>query len=83
MVDVVNLNQYRKQRQRDEKARRAREHRARFGRTGAERAAQRHEVEKAGADLAGKRLARGTEDGPGAKPTTNREPPEDGTPSAG
>ncbi len=83
MVDVVNLNQYRKQRQRDEKSRRAREHRARFGRTGSERAAQHHEVEKAGAELAGKHRARGTEDGPGAKPTTNREPPEDGTPSAG
>ena len=83
MADVVNLNQYRKQRQRDEKSRRAREHRARFGRTGAERAAQRYKVEKAGAELASKRLARGAEDGPGAKPTTNREPPEDGTPSAG
>ena len=83
MADVVNLNQYRKQRQRDEKSRRARERRARFGRTGAERGTQRHEVEKAGAEVAGKIMTRGAEDGPGAKPTTNREPPEDGTPSAG
>ena len=83
MGDVVNLNQYRKKRQRDEKSRRARENRARFGRSGAEISGQRHEVEKAGDELARKRLAPAAEDDPGPKPDSDREPPEDGTPSAG
>ena len=82
MGDVVNLNRYRKQRQRDEKARKARESRARTGRSGAERAAQRHEAEKAGEELARKRLAPVAQDDPEAKPDSNREPPEDSTPRA-
>ena len=82
MGDIVNLNQYRKQRQRDEKSKKARGNRARFGRSGADKAAQRQEAEKAGGALDNKRLAPATEDGPDAKPATKREPPEDSTPSA-
>ncbi|MCH8918952.1 MAG: DUF4169 family protein [Alphaproteobacteria bacterium] len=83
MGDVVNLNQYRKKRQRDEKSRAARENRARFGRTGAEASGQRHEAEKAGDELGRKRLVPVTQDDPQPRPGANREPPEDGTPSAG
>ena len=79
MGDVINLNQYRKRRERDEKSRKARENRAKFGRPGAHKAAQRNEAEKARGELEHKRLAPAAETDPGA----TREPPEDSTPSAG
>ena len=89
MGDIINLNQYRKRRERDEKAKKARGNRAKYGRTRADQASQRHEAEKTGEDLERKRLApatAGTEEtgtDPYTKPDTKREPPEDSTPSAG
>lgn len=87
MGDVINLNQYRKRRERLEKAKKARENRAKSGRTGAEKAAHRHEAEKTGAELERKVLTPAgeseTKAEPGAAPDGDREPPEDSTPSAG
>ncbi|MCH7711914.1 MAG: DUF4169 family protein [Proteobacteria bacterium] len=69
MGDVINLNQYRKRRERSKSLRRAAENRARKGRTKEETARQRHEAGQAGADLDDNQLS---------KPS----PPED-TPSTG
>ena len=69
MVDVINLNQNRKRRERFKSLRRAAENRARKGRTKEETARQRHEAGQAGADLDDNQLS---------KPS----PPED-TPSTG
>ncbi|HEX9808502.1 MAG TPA: DUF4169 family protein, partial [Alphaproteobacteria bacterium] len=46
MGEVVNLNQYRKNRSRDAERRAARENRIRFGRTGAEKASDRKAGER-------------------------------------
>ena len=87
MGDVINLNQYRKRRERDEKAKKARENRAKSGRTRANKAGQRHEADKTGEELERKRLTPTSEGSsytdPGTKPDSKREPPEDSTPSAG
>lgn len=87
MGDVINLNQYRKRRERGEMAKKARENRARSDRTGAEKAAQRHEKERAGAEMERKLLSPATEGeskaNAGAAPDGERESPEDSTPSAG
>ncbi len=69
MGDVINLNQYRKRRERSKSQRRAAENRARKGRTREETARRRHEAEQAGANLDSKRLS-------------EPSPPED-TPSTG
>ena len=69
MGDVINLNQYRKRRERSKLQRRAAENRARKGRTKEETTRQRHEAGQAGADLDDNQLS---------KPS----PPED-TPSTG
>ena len=82
MGDVINLNQYRKQRARDEKAKQAKVSRARSGRTAAEKKAQRHETDKAAGDIARKKLAPGSKEDPRPKPGSDQEPPEDSTPSA-
>ncbi len=69
MGDVINLNQYRKRRERSKSQRRAVENRARKGRTRKETARQRHEAEQASGGLDNKRLS-------------EPSPPED-TPSTG
>ncbi len=82
MGDVINLNQFRKQRERGEKSKKARENRRKFGLSGAQKAAQRHESEKGAKELEGKSLAPDLRDAPDAAPETEHEPPEDSTPSA-
>jgi len=82
MGDVINLNQYRKQRTRDEKAKQAKVNRARSGRTSGEKREQRQEAEKAAGDIERKKLAPATKDGPRTKAGSDQEPPEDSTPSA-
>ncbi len=83
MGDVINLNQYRKQRERDRKAKKARENRARHGRSGAEKAVQRHEAEKSAKDLDRNRIAPVADDAGENEAGTTREPPEGTTPSTG
>ena len=56
MGDVVNLNRYRKQRQRIDDAKQAAENRVKFGRDKAERARLSAEQERDAEDLDGKRL---------------------------
>lgn len=56
MGDLVNLNKYRKRRQRSEAAKQASENRVRFGRKKAERATIRAEQDRQNWDLDGKRL---------------------------
>jgi hypothetical protein len=55
-MKIVNLNQYRKRRQRSETERRAAENRVSFGRTKAERSKDLSESERATKELEGKRL---------------------------
>lgn len=55
MGDVVNLNQFRKDRARAAEKRKARDNRAKYGRTGADRRADKAEEEKAKRDLDGKK----------------------------
>jgi ribosomal protein L9 len=66
MGDVINLNQYRKQRARDEKAKQA----------------QRRDAEKTATEIEKKKLTPGAKSGPRATPGGEKEPPEDSTPSA-
>ncbi len=56
MADVVNLNRYRKQRERDRARKAADENRARFGRSKLERSTTRSDADKAAKDLDDKRL---------------------------
>ena len=56
MADVVNLNQYRKQRARRDGQKRAAVNRSRFGRSKQEQEKARREAEKAAKDLDNKRL---------------------------
>jgi hypothetical protein len=55
-MKIVNLNQYRKRRQRSETERRAAANRVSFGRTKAERSKDLSESERATKELEGKRL---------------------------
>jgi hypothetical protein len=82
MGDVINLNQYRKQRARDEKAKQAKVSRARTGRTIGEKEAQRRDAEKTATEIEKKKLTPGAKSGPRATPGGEKEPPEDSTPSA-
>jgi hypothetical protein len=54
--DLVNLNKFRKQRQRAEAAKQASENRIRFGRDKTERSRTRAEQDRQGRSLDGKRL---------------------------
>jgi hypothetical protein len=56
MAEIVNLNQYRKRRQRRDAAKEAAENRVAHGRSKAERKKNRHQHEKAAKDLDDKRL---------------------------
>ncbi len=69
MGDVINLNQYRKRRERSKSQTRAAENRARTGRTKDKTARERREAGQASADLDNKQLS-------------EPSPPED-TPSTG
>lgn len=55
MGDIVNLNKYRKERQREAEKRAARDNRVRYGRTGLEKAAGRRAAEDAEKALDGKK----------------------------
>lgn len=56
MGELVNLNRYRKQRDRDEKIRQASENRTRFGRTKTEKLLDSQETGRLTRDLDGKKL---------------------------
>jgi hypothetical protein len=56
MAEIVNLNRFRKARDRADAEVRAAKNRRRFGRSKAERGKDRAEAEKAAKDLDGKRL---------------------------
>lgn len=55
-AEIINLNQFRKARQKDEKREQAAENRKKHGRTKAEKLAERKEREKSDRLLAGKKL---------------------------
>jgi Domain of unknown function (DUF4169) len=65
MGDIVNLNKYRKQRQRTEHAKQAAENRVRFGRSKSDRARTRSEQDRSSQDLEGKRRDDGRPDDQG------------------
>ena len=77
MGDIVNLNKFRKERQRADEQRQARDNRVRFGRTGADKAADRAASEKAESDLSGKKR-----DTPGQTTTDDGDTPETPAPKA-
>ena len=56
MAEIVNLNKFRKKRERDDARRTAEENRASFGRTRAERTKSRADAEKAAKELDDKRI---------------------------
>ena len=56
MAEIINLNQYRKRRGRQDAEKNAVENRVRHGRTKAEREKQRRETEKQKKDIEDKRL---------------------------
>ena len=58
MAEPVNLNRFRKAKRRADAQKQAAENRIAFGRTKAEREAERLKAEKAAHELAGKRLER-------------------------
>jgi hypothetical protein len=71
--NVVNLNRFRKKKQRDEKAKQAEINRIRHGRTQAEKDRERTERERAARAIDGKRLERDREE----PATTAAPPPEE------
>lgn len=56
MADVVNLNRFRKMRQKEEREKTAGENRVRFGRTKAEKLRDRQGAERRQTDLDGKKV---------------------------
>lgn len=64
MGEIVNLNQYRKKREKEEKNRRGAENRARSGRRKGDRMGARFEADQREADLDGKRLEHKPSDEP-------------------
>lgn len=56
MGEIVNLNRFRKQREKDEKARAAAGNRAKFGRTKSEKASEEADAERRETDLDNKQL---------------------------
>lgn len=64
--DIVNLNKFRKERQREAAKKAAQDNRVRFGRTGADKATDRANTEKANSELSGKK--RETPDSDGGNP---------------
>ena len=76
MGEIVNLNKFRKEKQREAEKRAARDNRVRFGRSGVEKLADRRANEKADATLDGKKRD------PAADPDDAKKPPEEPTPRA-
>ncbi|MBT3792525.1 MAG: DUF4169 family protein [Rhodospirillales bacterium] len=64
MGDIINLNQFRKQRAHVEKERKAKENRTKFGRTKIDREAQHQEIEAAKKELDAKHMAPSGESAP-------------------
>lgn len=64
MGEVINLNQFRKKREKAEKATRAERNRAKHGISKDERRAARNETEHREAEIEGKRLESGPSDEP-------------------
>lgn len=62
--NVVNLNRFRKKKQREDRAKQAEINRVRHGRTQAEKDRERMDRERAARLIDGKRLERGPEEGP-------------------
>ncbi|MDE2229522.1 MAG: DUF4169 family protein [Alphaproteobacteria bacterium] len=62
MTEPINLNSFRKAKRRDVEKKQAAENRVAFGRTKAEREAERLKAEKAARDLANKKLEREDDD---------------------
>ncbi|UKJ73135.1 DUF4169 family protein [Azospirillum brasilense] len=56
MADVVNLNRFRKMRQKEEREKTAEENRVRFGRTKAEKLRDCQDAQRRKADLDGKKV---------------------------
>lgn len=77
MGEVVNLNKFRKEKQRADEKRAARDNRVRFGRSGADKRADRLAKEKADATLDGKKRKPAT-----GAPEDAAKPPEEPTPHA-
>ncbi|HSO39153.1 MAG TPA: DUF4169 family protein [Labilithrix sp.] len=77
--NVVNLNRFRKKKQREEKAKQAEINRIRHGRTQAEKDRERAERERAARSIDGKRLEHGREDAtaPAAPSEEPAEEPDD------
>lgn len=76
--NVVNLNKFRKKKQREDKAKQAEINRIRHGRTQAEKDRERAERERAARLIEGKRLERGGEDV--AEPGAAAREPDDPRP---
>ena len=74
--NVVNLNRFRKKKQRDEKAKQAEINRIRHGRTQAEKDRERLERERATRLIDGKRLERGPVENLGGETTAERSDDE-------
>jgi hypothetical protein len=72
MGDVINLNKFRKERQRSAEKRAARGNRVRFGRTGADKTTGRHADDRAERALDGKKLD--SQDGDNTHPETPAPP---------
>jgi len=74
--NVVNLNRFRKKKQRDAKAKQAEINRIRHGRTQAEKDLERAERERAARTIEGKRLERDPEEAttPAAPAAQSEEP---------
>ena len=64
MGDIINLNQFRKQRAHVEKERKAKENRPKFGRTKIDREAQHQEIDAAKKELDAKHMAPSGESAP-------------------
>lgn len=64
MGDVVNLNRFRKKKQREEKAKQAEINRVRHGRTKAQKELEHADRERAARLLEGKRLEHGADESP-------------------
>lgn len=72
MGDVINLNKFRKERRRSAEKRSARDNRVRFGRSGADKAADRHADDRAERTFDGRKLE--SRDGDDTHPETPAPP---------
>ncbi len=72
--NVVNLNRFRKKKQREQKAKQAEINRIRHGRTQAEKDRERVERERAARAIDGKRLEQGPDDERGSSPDDGAGP---------